>query len=66
MEDGAGIDWDAVAQKAQGIGLPRRGPPDEGRSSLDGFDSREHATELSGRGRSPARHHPSGWATATV
>ncbi|MFO0742142.1 MAG: ATP-binding protein [Labilithrix sp.] len=51
MEDGAGIDWDAVAQKAQALGLPAASRRDlEEALFADGLTTREHATELSGRG----------------
>lgn len=51
MEDGAGIDWDAVAKKAQALGLPAASRRDlEEALFNDGLTTREHATELSGRG----------------
>ena len=50
-DDGAGIDWDAVARKASSLGYPTNTPEQRTEALfLDGVSSKEEASELSGRG----------------
>jgi two-component system chemotaxis sensor kinase CheA len=50
-DDGAGVNWDAVQRKAQGLGLPSQTPHDlEDALFADGVSTRNEATTLSGRG----------------
>lgn len=50
-DDGRGIDWDAIARKAQKLGLPHRTPADLLASLCsDGVTTRDDVTDHSGRG----------------
>lgn len=50
-DDGAGIDWEAIAQKAKARGLPHTSPTDLFKAlCADGISTREEATMVSGRG----------------
>jgi two-component system, chemotaxis family, sensor kinase CheA len=50
-DDGAGVDWERVRQKASARGLPHDTPKDlEAALFTDGLSTRDEATEVSGRG----------------
>jgi HPt (histidine-containing phosphotransfer) domain-containing protein/two-component sensor histidine kinase len=50
-DDGRGVDWDAVAERARARGLPVREPSDLVAALFtDGLSTRENADETSGRG----------------
>ncbi|HEY4244456.1 MAG TPA: ATP-binding protein [Kofleriaceae bacterium] len=50
-DDGRGIDWDAVRERACAAGLPAKTPADlEAALFTDGVSTSEHVTEISGRG----------------
>jgi two-component system chemotaxis sensor kinase CheA len=50
-DDGKGIDWQRIADRAQELGMPANSQEDlEELLFTDGFSSLEEATELSGRG----------------
>lgn len=50
-DDGAGIDWARVREKAERLGLPHETPEDLHEALFcDGLSTRDAATELSGRG----------------
>ena len=50
-DDGAGIDWAAIARKAQAAGLPSRTPEDlEAALFASGISTAKEVTDISGRG----------------
>jgi two-component system chemotaxis sensor kinase CheA len=50
-DDGGGVDWDKVRERARAAGLPAETAADLERALFaDGFSTREHASEVSGRG----------------